>query len=84
MRSRLQTTSLLVARRRLGAFDKIPASVGLYDNKLEKDSCGVGLVANLHKVPSRKIVVDANQMLVRMSHRGGCGCEPNSGDGAGT
>ena len=37
----------------------------------EKDSCGVGLVAQLKKKASRDIVVDANEMLVRMSHRGG-------------
>lgn len=44
----------------------------------------MGLVAHLKMSASRDIVEDANQMLVRMSHRGGCGCEPNSGDGAGT
>jgi glutamate synthase domain-containing protein 1 len=43
----------------------------------------VGLVAHLKRQASRQIVVDANEMLVRMSHRGGCGCEPNTGDGAG-
>lgn len=69
--------------RKLSIFEKYPPKVGLYDKALEKDSCGVGLVANLKKVASRRVVVDANQMLVRMSHRGGCGCEPNSGDGAG-
>lgn len=55
----------------------------LYDHKNEKDSCGVGLVAHMKKSPSRQIVLDANEMLVRMSHRGACGCEINSGDGAG-
>ena len=55
----------------------------LYDHKNEKDSCGVGLVAHMKKLPSRQIVLDANEMLVRMSHRGACGCEINSGDGAG-
>jgi len=43
----------------------------------------VGMVASLKAEPSHKIVADANTMLVRMSHRGGCGSEPNSGDGAG-
>ncbi len=43
----------------------------------------MGLVAQLKKQASRQIVIDANEMLVRMSHRGGCGCEPNTGDGAG-
>jgi glutamate synthase domain-containing protein 1 len=41
------------------------------------------MVAHLKGVASHEIVRDANTMLVRMAHRGGCGCEPNSGDGAG-
>jgi len=57
--------------------------LGLYDPSTERDSCGVGLVAQLKSVPSRDIVDDANEMLVRMSHRGGCGCDPFDGDGAG-
>lgn len=65
------------------AFTKFPMKKGAYDPALEKDSCGVGLVAHLKRVSSRQIVLDANQMLVRMSHRGGCGCEVNTGDGAG-
>ena len=65
-------------------FSKIPTNVkGVYDPKYEKDSCGVGIVAQLKRQASRQIVLDANQMLVRMSHRGGCGCEVNTGDGAG-
>lgn len=69
--------------RKFAGFEKFPNKIGLYDKALEKDSCGVGLVASLKKIASRSVVEDANQMLVRMSHRGGCGCEPNSGDGAG-
>jgi Glutamine amidotransferases class-II len=64
-------------------FTRFPPNKGLYDSSLEKDSCGVGLVAHLKKTASRQIVLDANEMLVRMSHRGACGCEANSGDGAG-
>ncbi|KAF4315513.1 hypothetical protein BBO99_00009341 [Phytophthora kernoviae] len=56
---------------------------GLYRQLEEKDSCGVGMIASLKKKPSRSTVVQANEMLVRMSHRGGCGCDPSSGDGAG-
>ena len=56
---------------------------GLYDAAREADSCGVGMVASLKGVPSHSIVKDANTMLVRMAHRGGCGCDPASGDGAG-
>mmetsp|Transcript_53217 Transcript_53217/g.79483 ORF Transcript_53217/g.79483 Transcript_53217/m.79483 type:complete len:1366 (+) Transcript_53217:107-4204(+) len=55
----------------------------VYDASHEKENCGVGLVASLKSVPTRKIVVDAIEMLERMSHRGGCGCDPMSGDGAG-
>lgn len=43
----------------------------------------MGLVASLKSVPSKRVVDDAIEMLVRMSHRGGCGCDPASGDGAG-
>jgi glutamate synthase (NADPH/NADH) len=86
-RSVLQTQALKNSCRRFSvntSFTKFPAHQNsLYDSKNEKDSCGVGLVAHLKKIPSRSIVLDANEMLVRMSHRGGCGCEPNAGDGAG-
>ena len=58
-------------------------SKSLYDPQQERDSCGVGLVANLKKIQTRQTVLDCNEMLVRMSHRGGCGCDPASGDGAG-
>ena len=64
-------------------FARLPENQGLYKKDLEKDSCGVGIVAHLKRLSSRQILVDANQMLVRMSHRGGCGCEVNTGDGAG-
>ena len=60
-----------------------PNKHGLYDPSYEKDSCGVGFVANMKGEPSHQIVLDALEMLVRMEHRGGCGCEPNTGDGAG-
>ena len=43
---------------------------GLYDPKFEKDSCGIGFVANIRGVPSRQIVDDASNMLCSMEHRG--------------
>jgi hypothetical protein len=55
----------------------------LYDVSRETENCGVGLIASLKSVPSRKVVDVADEMLVRMAHRGGCGCDPASGDGAG-
>ena len=60
-----------------------PTKQGLYDPELEKDSCGVGFVANVNGVPSHQIVVDADTILRNMDHRGACGCEQNTGDGAG-
>jgi glutamate synthase (NADH) len=72
-----------VFSRAAGSFEKFPPAKGLYNKLLEKDSCGVGLVAHMKKVASRQIVLDANEMLVRMSHRGGTGSEVHAGDGAG-
>lgn len=55
----------------------------LYDPSFEHDACGVGFVADLLARPSHQIVLDANQVLVSMEHRGACGREDNTGDGAG-
>jgi Glutamine amidotransferases class-II len=55
----------------------------LYDAAGEKENCGVGLIASLKSIPSRDVVEKADEMLVRMAHRGGCGCDPASGDGSG-
>ena len=60
-----------------------PEKRGLYDPQFEKDSCGVGLVANIKGVPSREIMEDAFLVNSKMDHRGGCGFEENTGDGAG-
>jgi glutamate synthase (NADPH) large chain len=60
-----------------------PVAQGLYDPSLEKDSCGVGFVAHIKGQPSHQIVLDADQILRNMDHRGACGCEANTGDGAG-
>lgn len=81
----LGASSLRAFRSLPGGADKrkIFEQKGLYREANERDSCGVGMIASLKKQPSRKIVVQANEMLVRMSHRGGCGCDPASGDGAG-
>ncbi|XP_042448324.1 glutamate synthase 1 [NADH], chloroplastic-like isoform X1 [Zingiber officinale] len=57
--------------------------LGLYDPSFDKDSCGVGFIAELSGEYNRKTVSDSLEMLVRMAHRGACGCETNTGDGAG-
>jgi len=56
---------------------------GLYIPQLEKDSCGVGLFANLTGEKKHNVVDKALTMLENMEHRGACGCEPETGDGAG-
>ena len=56
-----------------------PVKSGLYDPEFEKDSCGVGLVANIKGVPSREIMENAYLINSRMDHRGGCGFEENTG-----
>ncbi|KAJ6832714.1 glutamate synthase 1 [NADH], chloroplastic isoform X1 [Iris pallida] len=66
------------------ALSQVPEKpLGLYDPAFDKDSCGVGFVAELSGECNRKTVTDAVEMLIRMTHRGACGCEPNTGDGAG-
>lgn len=54
-----------------------------YDPSWEHENCGVGFIANVKGRKSHSIVADALVMLHRMDHRGGCGCEANTGDGAG-
>ncbi len=56
---------------------------GLYTPQLESDACGTGLIARLDNIPSHNLVAKAIKMLENMEHRGACGCEPNTGDGAG-
>ena len=60
-----------------------PKKHGLYDPTHEKDSCGVGFVAHIKGQRSHQIVLDAETVLRNMDHRGACGCEANTGDGAG-
>ncbi|MED6219382.1 glutamate synthase [NADH] [Stylosanthes scabra] len=71
----------VVVRSALSGVPEKP--MGLYDPAMDKDSCGVGFVAELSGEGNRKTVTDALEMLVRMTHRGACGCEANTGDGAG-
>jgi glutamate synthase (NADPH/NADH) large chain len=56
---------------------------GLYDPSFEHDACGIGFVANIKGNKSHKIIFDALTVLENMEHRGACGCENNTGDGAG-
>jgi glutamate synthase (ferredoxin) len=61
----------------------LPPKQGLYDPQFEHDACGVGFVVNIKGQHSHKIVRDALTVLMNLNHRGACGCEANTGDGAG-
>ena len=56
---------------------------GMYTPQLESDACGIGMMANLNGHPLHSLVSDALTVLENMEHRGACGCEANTGDGAG-
>jgi len=56
---------------------------GLYAPGDEHDACGVGFVVHTKGKKSHDIVVKALQVLINLEHRGACGCEGNTGDGAG-
>jgi glutamate synthase (NADPH/NADH) large chain len=58
-------------------------SGGLYHPSFEHDSCGIGFVANIKGIKSHQHISDALTILENMEHRGACGCEANTGDGAG-
>ncbi|HYN01791.1 MAG TPA: glutamate synthase large subunit [Vicinamibacteria bacterium] len=60
-----------------------PRAQGLYDPRHEHDSCGIGFVVDAHGRKSHGIVEQAVQVLLNLEHRGACGCEKNTGDGAG-
>ena len=59
------------------------SNTGLYSPAFEHDSCGIGFVANIKSHKSHQIISDALTILENMEHRGACGCENNTGDGAG-
>jgi glutamate synthase (NADPH/NADH) large chain len=60
-----------------------PAGRGLYDPALDKDSCGVGFIADLKGRKSHKIIDDGLTILLNLEHRGAVGADPRMGDGAG-
>ncbi|CAJ0935345.1 unnamed protein product, partial [Mesorhabditis belari] len=55
----------------------------LWEPQLERDACGVGFVVSIKGIQTHKILKDARTMLERMAHRGACGCDNDTGDGAG-
>ncbi len=63
--------------------DGYPLAHDLYSPEYEHENCGVGFIAHLKGERSHQIVDDADQINRQMEHRGACGCEENTGDGAG-
>ncbi|RCH56271.1 glutamate synthase large subunit [Mucilaginibacter hurinus] len=64
-------------------MDQTDSPQGLYRPEFEHDSCGTGFITNINGHKDHQIVHDALTMLENMEHRGACGCDPESGDGAG-
>ncbi len=60
-----------------------PKKQGLYDPWFEHEACGVGFVVDVKGRKSHRILEQAIQVLRNLDHRGACGCEANTGDGAG-
>src|SRR6187551_855131 len=64
-------------------MDQNECTQGLYRPEFEHDSCGTGFITNIDGHKSNQIIDDALTMLENMEHRGACGCDPETGDGAG-
>lgn len=61
----------------------LPSAQGLYDPRNEHDACGIGFVVNIQGEKSHDIISKGLQILINLAHRGACGCDPQTGDGAG-
>lgn len=61
----------------------LPPAQGLYDPRHEHDACGMGFVASLRGEKSHAIIDKGLEILINLAHRGACGCDPETGDGAG-
>ncbi|HYL39281.1 MAG TPA: glutamate synthase large subunit, partial [Bryobacteraceae bacterium] len=61
----------------------LPVAQGLYDPRNEHDACGIGFVVNTKGEQSHDIILKGLQILINLTHRGACGCDPETGDGAG-
>jgi glutamate synthase (NADPH/NADH) large chain len=60
-----------------------PLAQGLYDPALDKDSCGVGFIADIKGRKSHQLIEDGLRILCNLEHRGAVGADPRMGDGAG-
>jgi glutamate synthase domain-containing protein 2/glutamate synthase domain-containing protein 1/glutamate synthase domain-containing protein 3 len=68
---------------RCNSIHGLPPAQGLYDPAHEHDACGIGFVASIRGHKSHDIIQKGIQVLINLTHRGACGCDPETGDGAG-
>jgi glutamate synthase (NADPH/NADH) large chain len=61
----------------------LPSAQGLYDPANERDACGIGFVVDIQGRKSHDIILKGIQILINLAHRGACGSDPRTGDGAG-
>src|SRR5580704_4496979 len=61
----------------------LPEPQGLYHPSHEHDACGIGFVAHIKGQKTHDIIEKGIQVLINLTHRGACGCDPETGDGAG-
>ncbi|HUX27198.1 MAG TPA: glutamate synthase large subunit [Terracidiphilus sp.] len=62
---------------------RTPQAQGLYHPQNEHDACGMGFVASIRGEKSHEIIRKGIEVLINLTHRGACGCDPETGDGAG-
>src|SRR4026207_2112989 len=72
-----------MGRTMFNLHDFPPSRQGLYDPTAERAARGVGCVVDIKGRKSNAIVRKAMEVLINLEHRGACGCEANTGDGAG-
>jgi glutamate synthase (NADPH/NADH) large chain len=64
-------------------FGSFPVKQGLYDPAMEKDACGLAMVATLRGTAGHDIIDAALNALRNLEHRGAVGSDAGTGDGAG-
>ena len=69
--------------KRFKTSNGLPPAQGMYDPAYEHDACGIGFVAHIRGEKSHSIIEQGIQVLINLTHRGACGCDPETGDGAG-
>src|SRR5262252_4006192 len=83
MEREVKRTSMAAVTSCPTADPGVPPARGMYNPALDKDSCGVGFIADIKGRQSHQIVEDGLTILLNLEHRGAVGADPRAGDGAG-